>query len=553
MPHLATLEAVTRILARANRGADRKSLFIGCLQDLADVFQCPSAAVWLTDGTVYRVARPAETSVLCLQCGPPATDPPVRMLAELNAAAAPEPGRPNLQNRTWWSADVARTVPETGAARSILELLVQVAGEGCTSLLAAAFDLQSGPPGLLVLASDRPDHFDGRRRSLFARVGPLFDIALANWRVGQALRERVKELGCLYRMARIDATPDAPLDGLLNEIAAILPAAWLHSRDARVRIELDGRHYGDSDFPIDRPVMDSPIEVENNPRGRIAIAYIAEHAPLDEGPFLAEERSLMDTIARELGRIVARKDFEHQKARMRERLAHTDRLNMMGQLSAAIAHEINEPLTAMLGYAQLAAKCAGLPEPARADIDRITATCLHAREIVRRLLLFSRDMPARAEAVSVNRVLGDSLEFFRTGCARENIVLTTRLTRGHDVITIDPARLRQVFSNLILNAIQAMPRGGRLTLTTRRAGRRLEAVVEDTGIGMSEDVLEKIFIPFYTTKPCQQGTGLGLPVVREIVAENAGRLQVQSTPGRGTRFTLSFPLHRQRKTEEAVL
>lgn len=542
MAQVEALQAITRILAQAGRGADRQALFRRCLEELSALFQCRSAGVWLTDGTVYRVVRSGVAPAFSRGQGPPATAPPARILARLHQACPPDVPAADIQARLWWTADAARCRLTTEAQRQALALLGQTAGSRCVSLLAAAFDLQSGPPGLLVLSSHRRQHFNRTRRALFARVGPLFDIALANWRVGQALRERVKELSCLYRMARIDASPESPVAGRFNDVAAIVSAAWLHSQDARVRIEFDGQAYGDGDFPDDRPVMASPIVVEGNPRGRIAVAYAADHPNLDEGPFLAEERSLMDTIARELGRLAAREQFRRQQARMQQRLAHTDRLNMMGQLSATIAHEINEPLTAMLGYAQLAGKCPGLPPQARDDIDRIATTCLHAREIVRKLLMFSRDMPARRETVSVHRVLEDTLELFRARCAKERIEIRLRLTRGRDTVCIDPARLRQVFSNLILNAVQAMPRGGRLTLTTRCPGRRLVIDVADTGCGMSAAELQKIFIPFYTTKPHHQGTGLGLPVAREIVNDSGGQLAVDSRPGRGTRFTLSFPV-----------
>jgi signal transduction histidine kinase len=536
------LHAITRILARAGRGADRQSLFRRCLEELSALFRCRGAGVWFTDGTVYRVVRASVPPAFSIDHGPSAVAPPARILAQLHQACPPEAPATDIQARVWWTADARRCPLANEAQRQTLTLLTETAGNHPVSLLAAAFDLQSGPPGLLVLSSDRKGHFNRSRRALFTKVGPLFDIALANWRVGQALRERVKELSCLYRMARIDASPGSPIEGRFNDIAAIVSAAWLHSEDARVRIEFDGQTYGDSDFPVHRPVMDSPILVEGSPRGKIAIAYAADHPPMDEGPFLAEERSLIDTIARELGRIAAREDFRRQKAQMQERLAHTDRLNMMGQLSATIAHEINEPLTAMLGYAQLAGKSPGLPPQARADIDRIVTTCLHAREIVRKLLMFSRDMPARMETVSVHRVIEDTLELFKARCAKEKIEICLRLTRGRDAICIDPARLRQVFSNLILNAIQAMPRSGRLSLTTRRQGKHLVVTIEDTGCGMCEAELQKAFIPFYTTKPHHQGTGLGLPVVQEIVTDSAGKLSVSSQPGQGTRFTLSFPV-----------
>jgi signal transduction histidine kinase len=287
--------------------------------------------------------------------------------------------------------------------------------------------------------------------------------------------------------------------------------------------------------------MSSDIVVDEVRRGLITVAYAAAHRPLDEGPFLKEERTLLDAIARDLSQMIAQKDFEQQKAEMRERLAHTDRLNLMGQLSASIAHEINEPLTAILGYAQLAAKCEGLPAQAGEDIGRIVATSLHAREVVRKLLLFSRKLPARAEKAAVNEVLKESLAFFEPRCKKERITIETALAADAGWVKIDPAQLRQVFSNLILNAVQAMGHGGRLALRTRPDRRRLRVVIEDDGCGMTQDIQEEMFIPFFTTKPHYQGTGLGLPVVRDIVVEADGTIRVSSTPGAGTRIDIDFP------------
>ena len=192
---------------------------------------------------------------------------------------------------------------------------------------------------------------------------PRFKIAITNWQASQALREQVKELTCLYRMARIDARGTRSLEDLMGQIAAIVSAAWLHSDDARVRICLDDAIYGDPDFCTDRPTMGSGIMVEGQRRGQIEVTYATAQLPMDDGPFLKEEHKLLDAIALELAQIIAQKDFQREKAQMRERLAHTDRLNMMGQLSVSIAHEINEPLNALLGYAQLAAKCPGVPGP----------------------------------------------------------------------------------------------------------------------------------------------------------------------------------------------
>ena len=552
MNKITALEALSRILAEANRGADRGSFFRAAVESLVALFGCDRGLLWFLDNTVYRSVRSdvvtSGSEMAATENGrrlearlPEAVGSPAELVRQLNKGYPPPRLIAVPQAAVWWIDDRTRLKTADMEAERALTLVTRLAGRDAPALLVAAFDRIDGSPGMLVLANGTPDRKWPARMARFHKIAPLFQLAVANWQASQALGERVKELTCLYRMARIDAGETVSLEALLGQIAAIVSDAFLHSDDAKVHIRFDGLDYGDhGPFSADLTLA-SDIVVEGSRRGWIEVAYTAEHMLLDEGPFLKEERRLLDTIARELSQVIAQKDFERQKAEMRDRLAHTDRLNMMGQLSAAIAHEINEPLTAILGYAQLAGKCAGLPAQASADIGRIAATSLHAREVVRKSLLFSRKVAAKPQAVSVNTVLRESLSFFEFRCKKDRITIATSLASKTGRVEIDPAQLRQVFSNLILNALQAMSRDGRLGLLTRIDSRWVRVVIEDNGCGMTPQVREKMFIPFFTTKPHHQGTGLGLPVVQDIVSGAGGTIRVTSTPGAGTRIEIDFP------------
>jgi signal transduction histidine kinase len=199
-------------------------------------------------------------------------------------------------------------------------------------------------------------------------------------------------------------------------------------------------------------------------------------------------------------------------------------------------------LNTILGFAQLAKKCPGLPQQAEEDMEKTIIASLHAREIVKKLMLFARRMPPQKTQVNLNQLVEEGLYFLESRCAKEGIELERLLLPDLPEITADSGQLTQVLVNLVVNAIQAMPQGGRLTVRTLAGKGYASLIVEDTGVGMSEEVTKKIFTPFFTTKEVDQGTGLGLSVVHGIVTSHGGFIKVDSRPGRGTRFEVKLPL-----------
>jgi signal transduction histidine kinase len=229
-------------------------------------------------------------------------------------------------------------------------------------------------------------------------------------------------------------------------------------------------------------------------------------------------------------------------ARLENQLRHADRLATLGQLAAGVAHELNEPLSGILGFAQLAQKADGLPEAVRRDLGKIVDASLYSRKIVSKLRLFSQQMPPELTATSLNQIIDDGLTFLKARCAKQNIRIIEDLDSDLPQIIADQGQLHQVMVNLVVNAVQAMPDGGVLTIRTRATEDVVALIVEDTGIGMSEQVMEKIFLPFFTTKSVDQGTGLGLSVVHGIVTAHGGTIQVRSQIGRGSTFEARFPV-----------
>lgn len=357
-----------------------------------------------------------------------------------------------------------------------------------------------------------------------------------------ALRERVKELTCLYGIAQVAGRPGISLQEILHDIVVLLPPAWQYPGIASARIVLDERSYATLGFRDGCWKQRADIAVDGTRRGVIEVVYAEDRPELDEGPFLQEERSLIDAVARQVALIIERKQVEEDKSKLQDQLRHADRLATIGMLAAGVAHELNEPVGNILGFAQLARTCPGLPESADQDIGKIEAASLHTREIIRKLLAFARQMPPQKTWVDLNRVVEEGVYFLEARCAKGGVELVRSLAADLPEITADPAQLNQVLVNLVVNALQAMPEGGKLTVATRAHDDHVLLAVEDTGIGMSEEVLERIFVPFFTTKEVGQGTGLGLPVAHGLVTSHGGSLKVESEVGRGTRFEIRLPV-----------
>jgi len=367
-----------------------------------------------------------------------------------------------------------------------------------------------------------------------------------------ALTERVKELTCLYGMAQIASQPDMSLEEIIQGIVELLPPAWQYPEIAFARIILDGISYTTQGFCECRQKQTAKIIVEGMPRGIVELVYVEEKPDLDDGPFLKEERNLIDAVARQVASIVERRQAEQDKLKLHNQLLHADRLATIGMLAAGVAHELNEPLGNILGFAQLAKKCPGIPASAKHDIGKIEAASLHAREIIQKLLVFARQAPPQKTHVNLNQVVEDGLYFFEARCAKEGIELIRLLSPDLPEITADPGQFNQLLVNLVVNALQSMPGAGKITVQTQFCDHKVLLSVEDTGTGMSKEVLDKIFIPFFTTKDVGHGTGLGLPVVYGIVTAHGGSINVKSEPGCGTRFEIQLPAVEPDNTEKSV-
>jgi len=228
------------------------------------------------------------------------------------------------------------------------------------------------------------------------------------------------------------------------------------------------------------------------------------------------------------------------------RLIQAAKLAAVGEMAAGIAHELNNPLTSVTGFAELALE--GLPEGSetRADLDMILREALRARDVVRRLLDFARQSESTRARASLNKVIEDVVALSRHLLHTNGVELSMDLETELPWATVDVNQMKQVLLNLVHNALQAMPNGGALKITTESASRHQRdwvlVSVQDTGVGIGQLEQVRIFEPFYTTKGNQGGTGLGLSVTYGIVTDHGGQIDVESQPGTGSKFIVWLPL-----------
>ncbi|HEU4710609.1 MAG TPA: PAS domain S-box protein [Pyrinomonadaceae bacterium] len=303
-----------------------------------------------------------------------------------------------------------------------------------------------------------------------------------------------------------------------------------------------GRSLLEMVYEADRPLVQEKLDAAlNGSPQTYEMRYFAHdgrlrHARVDNSPLVVDGRTT--------GVLGIARDITEQKEE-RERAARADKLRALGQLASGVAHDFNNSLAAILGRAQLLRRQVNDPALVR-NLDIIQTAAEDAAATVRRIQTFARKSAVKEfELVDVGSLLNDAIEITRTRWQNEarvrGLEYDVKLQAEKGLSTYGSAsELREVFVNLIVNAVDAMPKGGKLSITCGRQDDRLQLQFSDNGMGMPDDVRQKIFEPFFSTKGAH-GTGLGLSVSYSIIERHAGTISVLSEPGNGTRFMIDLP------------
>jgi signal transduction histidine kinase len=245
--------------------------------------------------------------------------------------------------------------------------------------------------------------------------------------------------------------------------------------------------------------------------------------------------------------------FESQR-----QLSQSEKLAAVGQVTATMAHQIGTPLNSISGYIQLVLQDGNLQPKDRDRLKIIESQLDRLADSVKNLLSFTRQPKPQLKSLDVNEVLEELIHLSEPWVLARNVKLSKHLSPDLPPILGDPTHLQTLFLNLITNALDAMPKGGALTIKTQQIppplssedGRWLEISIIDTGIGIAQESKKRIFDPFFTTKKMGEGTGLGLAICEKIIKEHSGRIDVESEVGKGSTFFISIPVFEGNQTDE---
>lgn len=285
--------------------------------------------------------------------------------------------------------------------------------------------------------------------------------------------------------------------------------------------------------------------------------------------YTSEDLKLLDIITRQAATSIqnallynkVQQQMDELRISKTEQLIQSAKLASIGELATNVAHEINNPLTSILGFTSIVLDDIDENDPHKENLMIIESEAMRSREIVRNLLDFARQRDAKRELTDINQLIQQTLNLLRHQIEVSNITLKEEYSSHLPQISVDANQMKQVFINLLKNAFDAMPRGGTLTITTSThqtdglpsrttphekepsfSSKTIEILFKDTGCGIPQENISRIFEPFFTTKEGGLGTGLGLAVSYGIIERHSGRIEVFSNQGEGTTFTIKLPV-----------
>ncbi|MFC1661257.1 sensor histidine kinase, partial [Gemmatimonadota bacterium] len=348
------------------------------------------------------------------------------------------------------------------------------------------------------------------------------------------LEERVKELDCLFSISKIVERSGGSLDRILEATSEVLPPSWEHADVACARIILGDREFRSRNYREEQWVQQAQIRIHGKNVGIVEVCYLEARPEQNEGPFSREERKLLDAVAERLGHVAERLQAEKRLLKaeedLRTRITHLTRVSTVGELASSIAHEVNQPLTAVATYAQACRRMVDAGMAGRDDVldvlGRISEEALRAGEIIHRLRALVRKGRSKVVECDLNQLLREVEPLASVDARLHDVNLRVALEPDLPPVVADGIQLQQVVLNLIRNGVDAMeetpPHRRNLEVCTGSHDDREALVsVTDHGCGLPTTGEEDLFEPFFTTK--ESGMGMGLSVSRSIITAHGDR------------------------------
>jgi len=367
-------------------------------------------------------------------------------------------------------------------------------------------------------------------------------------------RQSMKELKCLYDIGKA-AEESSSIDGFLSKVVELIPQATPNPEETRVRISMQDKVFQSCNFHKSSSKKTESLVVGGEVVGNVEI-YSTWHSP-----YLKRRNHLSKTLAERIGGAIRELELEQSLQgyyeqleemvenrtrdleQVQEKLIRSERLAAVGELASGVGHELRNPLNVIRNCAYLLNMTLTDKgdEEALNTLKVVDKQIDIANKIVTDLLDFTRIKPPSLTRVNLNNLVKESLSWVEVP---ENITVTADLNGNFLSVKTDAEQMGRVFANIITNAIQAMNGKGELQIDTGLEDGYAWSRFEDTGCGIPDENLEKIFEPLFTTKP--KGIGLGLAITKRLVEQNGGKIEVASQTGKGTTFTVKLPLEKRR-------
>jgi len=354
----------------------------------------------------------------------------------------------------------------------------------------------------------------------------------------EKLKERIKELTCLYEVSKIISEADSIKKEVLKKIILSTKKAWLFNKDAIVEMNLLNFNLSTAQIPNQSITQISTITIFGVSQGSIKVHY--PNTKYTNADFLEDEQKLLNTIALQIGNYIEKFKNLEKRDLLRQTLERADRLSTLGEITAGIAHELNTPLANILGFAELIKENNIDPE-ITSDISIVINSVIYSREIVKKLMLFSCENPQQLESTDLKPLVTFVLSFLKQNFQKKEIKSEVLFKNENIVATIDAVQITQVLFNLLLNAIYTSPNKSIIRVNIDNDDQNIFIVIEDQGEGVPDDIKPKIFDSFFTTKPNNEGLGLGLSVVKEIITNHNGEITVEDNFPQGAVFKIRLP------------
>ncbi|MDO7172304.1 sensor histidine kinase [Mariniflexile sp. AS56] len=354
------------------------------------------------------------------------------------------------------------------------------------------------------------------------------------------LKERIKELTCLYEVSSIIGNVELDLiEETLQAVAHSLKKAFQYPENTFVDFIIDTISVSSGDyFPNDLKIQ-SDIKIFNKIQGELVVRL--HNSDAEEINFLNEEQLLLDNVALKVGNLLERIEIQKNQTALKRQMERADRLSILGEITAGIAHELNTPLASILGFAELLKSDLDSDKKASDDLQKIIDNAIYSREVVKKLMFFACEMPQEMKHINIVPILKNAINLLDATFRKEQVKYLVKIDAEELWLRADSIQLTQIIFNLLINAIYFSPKDGLVTIEVYKKKKQIVLKIYDEGKGFDLENLDKVFQPFFTTKPTGDGSGLGLSVVHGIVASHKGTISAENNIKKGAIFTVTLP------------